>query len=1107
MTHSGYEKIGGVKRAIGQYADSIYDALDAEDKKAAQRIFLQMVRVFDDQKSTRQTISKQQIQEHDWPLITRLVDARLLVSGRDDQNVNSQEGTDTIELVHEALIDHWEPLKSWIAVERGFRTWLTGLREKLKEWRRYKSDDLLLLGVPLTEAENQLAQNSDQLMQDERQFIEQGLRQRKRKARRTNILVGGIISGLAIFLFIASLLTGLANDQRDEALRKQSLLLSKLSKDQTEAGKKELGILLALEALPKNLKTPERPYVVEAEAALYQAVLAPGEFKKVDASMAKRPIKFLRHLALSPDGKRFAIVSDQGHSYLWDVDSGEIITKLGSATYINFSPDSSRFVIAKFGKVILLNAINGKVISEDNKCHGRVRIVKFLGDSRRLFTVAYQDYDSPPMICLSDSNTGKVIQSITVLEDNERFEDAEISPDGSYLAIRVEDKNTDEDKIILWDVTSKNRIRIIKDVQGGGHLQANLQPTLEFSPDGKRFIALLKDNIIGTWNTQDGKKVGSLIGHGGRINHAEFSSSGEFLVTASNDFTARVWNVKTQSLVSVVHSTNPGARPFQHHSSFLGKFPNYGIQFATFSPDESRILTVATDGIRLSRTQDARKIVDLFTNRRHLSRTGSGFYAAFNQTGTRAVTWYNGNLSFWKSNNIARKKAYDGGISKVHNVDFSPDGQLLLSVSENGAATIRNIETGKKVSEIIIDKDGLTQSVYGPQREAFSPVGNQIVTTSNDGAATLWDIKGNRIKILKGHKAYINNIKFNSDGTKFVTSSDDGTARLWDRFGNPLLELVGHDNSVEFATFSPNGKQIVTSSSDMTVKLWDANNGHLIKEIQELKNKKPYCCVRLAFSPDGKRLVTSGNGTSNEHYRNRYVRGVTEITSMGSLSNTGVEYGINFNAHLWAIESGVLLNKIANYLPSGAMANILQVLFSPNGKYISIVDGWGSQLWSNKRIIDTDNGKPLAYLTNCPGIIFSTFTNDGGKYLDVTGEGMINVFNGNGDYLVTHYTIERLKYRGSCSENILVTAATLSPDNRYVAIADADGKIRLFRVYLSTQALVNRAHELVKRKLTDDEKEQFLLSSSSNPDEDQSNSTLQSMVRYTRELFLSESLQ
>ena len=61
------------------------------------------------------------------------------------------------------------------------------------------------------------------------------------------------------------------------AQRTQSLFLADLSRKQTEEGDATIGILLALEALPRTMTNPDRPYVPEAEAVLYAAVLAQRE--------------------------------------------------------------------------------------------------------------------------------------------------------------------------------------------------------------------------------------------------------------------------------------------------------------------------------------------------------------------------------------------------------------------------------------------------------------------------------------------------------------------------------------------------------------------------------------------------------------------------------------------------------------------------------------------------------------------------------------------------------------------------------------------------------------------------------------------------------------
>lgn len=65
-----------------------------------------------------------------------------------------------------------------------------------------------------------------------------------------------------------------ARAAKNEALRNQSLFLADLSHRQTISGNTMAGILLALEALPKDMDDPDRPYVAETETSLYRALFA-----------------------------------------------------------------------------------------------------------------------------------------------------------------------------------------------------------------------------------------------------------------------------------------------------------------------------------------------------------------------------------------------------------------------------------------------------------------------------------------------------------------------------------------------------------------------------------------------------------------------------------------------------------------------------------------------------------------------------------------------------------------------------------------------------------------------------------------------------------------
>ena len=83
----------------------------------------------------------------------------------------------------------------------------------------------------------------------------------------------------------------LALTARDETLVNQSLFLTSLSEQRWADGDTASGILLALEALPRDLADPDRPYVVDAESALYKALYA------------QREIAVLRHRNALSDAK------------------------------------------------------------------------------------------------------------------------------------------------------------------------------------------------------------------------------------------------------------------------------------------------------------------------------------------------------------------------------------------------------------------------------------------------------------------------------------------------------------------------------------------------------------------------------------------------------------------------------------------------------------------------------------------------------------------------------------------------------------------------------------------------------------------------------------
>ena len=62
-----------------------------------------------------------------------------------------------------------------------------------------------------------------------------------------------------------------------------------------------------------------------------------------------------------------------------------------------------------------------------------------------------------------------------------------------------------------------------------------------FSPDGRWVVTASDDQTARVWEAASGRPVGEPLRHDGVVNAASFSPDGRWVVTASLDQTARVW--------------------------------------------------------------------------------------------------------------------------------------------------------------------------------------------------------------------------------------------------------------------------------------------------------------------------------------------------------------------------------------------------------------------------------------------------------------------------------------------------------------------------------------------------------------------------------------
>ena len=404
------------------------------------------------------------------------------------------------------------------------------------------------------------------------------------------------------------------NILRDKALYNQSLSLADLSKQQLAKGNRMMAIMLALEALPKNSDNLDRPYVMEAEAALRIAITENNVEGFISNSILKH-VDGVVSIAFSHNGSKVVTASNDHTAIIWNVSSGQELTKLiAHSDRVNtakFSPDDSKVVTASDDHTaIIWDTATGMVLA------------KLKGHINAVYNAEFY-VDGSKVVTASDDNTAIIWDVATgkELAKLEGYSFLEIDRDNSKLAmITLGDNNN---IAIIWDMATGKELAKLK-----GHVLAVC--TAKFSPDGSKIITSSFDQTAIIWDVVTGMELTRLEGNSGYVATTKFCPDSSKVVTTSFNNTAIIWDVATgKELIKLEGHTNP-------------------VQTAEFSPDSSKVITASDDHTAI--------IWDVTTGKKlaMLERHSDGVNTAeFSPDGSKVVTasndytaiiWYFKNL-------------------------------------------------------------------------------------------------------------------------------------------------------------------------------------------------------------------------------------------------------------------------------------------------------------------------------------------------------------------------------------------------------------------------------------------------------------------------------
>ena len=425
------------------------------------------------------------------------------------------------------------------------------------------------------------------------------------------------------------------------------------------------------------------------------------------------------------------------HDYAVEIDTDQVRMYFDGALIVtlNLANDGIRFAYGDIPRYIILSSGG---IQGDDRCiiypqyeyNDREMVVDYVRVSvrREQFTDETPDFTSASSVQRASAveYMGKNYNSFMY-----NFPMA-VSPDGTQAVMAdqagflcVYDPRTNE----LLDTVSSEKY--------------NSFLSVAYSSDGRKVAAATRSGSVVIYDTSDFSKAPVKIHNGATMQYSLcFTADSQYIVTGG---------------------FNGGAQTLKNPINNSVTEPHYVRVFNATSGAKSYEIFVESDPLSIDLSPDGTKLAVTTTSAGvFIFNTGDwSEYARFTSEHTKAI----------------------------NRCLFSPDGALLATADELGEVVFWSVAGKNAVSRLDTVNESSIRTL------AFSPDGKYIVTNSNDTAARVYSVESGRcVSLLGGFSGIINDAAYSPDGKYIAVASLDHTLKLFASDGTYISTLLQKDD-------------------------------------------------------------------------------------------------------------------------------------------------------------------------------------------------------------------------------------------------------------------------------------------------------------------------